>query len=239
MEPETEYRWAVRAENRDGSSSWVFGPRFTTPEEDPEEDIFVEDDGAATLSFSDSTSSQSSNTEIQNPFNIEIEFLSNFNEEDKEAIRYAAARWESLLVDVPDWQLPRGWGQSSHYCGSEPFTGPKKVDDLKIYVSELSGWGSTLGAAYPSLMRGNLTRIGTENGPGPTAYGCVMLKAGMDKEEPNGNSAQPFRISTLDLAAVEDMGYPVRMENASPFELNWQRGKVVAEKSDWCAIHPH
>ena len=30
LEPGTEYRWAVRAENGDGSSAWVFGPNFTT-----------------------------------------------------------------------------------------------------------------------------------------------------------------------------------------------------------------
>ncbi len=30
LEPDTEYRWAVRAENGDGSSAWVFGPNFTT-----------------------------------------------------------------------------------------------------------------------------------------------------------------------------------------------------------------
>ena len=29
----TEYRWAVRAENRDGPSQWVFGPNFTTADE--------------------------------------------------------------------------------------------------------------------------------------------------------------------------------------------------------------
>ena len=30
LEPDTEYRWAVRAENSDGASEWVFGPNFTT-----------------------------------------------------------------------------------------------------------------------------------------------------------------------------------------------------------------
>ena len=30
LEPGTEYRWAVRAENSDGPSAWVFGPNFTT-----------------------------------------------------------------------------------------------------------------------------------------------------------------------------------------------------------------
>ena len=45
LEPDTEYRWAVRAENGDGYSAWVFGPNFTTlaketdetPEEEEEE----------------------------------------------------------------------------------------------------------------------------------------------------------------------------------------------------------
>ena len=30
LKPKTTYRWAVRAENRDGASDWVFGPKFTT-----------------------------------------------------------------------------------------------------------------------------------------------------------------------------------------------------------------
>ena len=35
LQPNTEYRWAVRAENSDGTSEWVFGPNFTTlPSED-------------------------------------------------------------------------------------------------------------------------------------------------------------------------------------------------------------
>ena len=35
LQPNTEYRWAVRAENSDGTSAWIHGPNFTTlPEED-------------------------------------------------------------------------------------------------------------------------------------------------------------------------------------------------------------
>lgn len=30
LEPDTEYRWAVRAENPDGASDWVYGDNFTT-----------------------------------------------------------------------------------------------------------------------------------------------------------------------------------------------------------------
>ena len=44
LEPETEYRWAVRAENSDGASAWVFGPNFTTLPDDIEGDDSVETD---------------------------------------------------------------------------------------------------------------------------------------------------------------------------------------------------
>ena len=33
LKPSTTYRWAVRAENPDGASEWVFGPNFTTLED--------------------------------------------------------------------------------------------------------------------------------------------------------------------------------------------------------------
>lgn len=51
LEPGTEYRWAVRAENTDGASAWIHGPNFTTLSEDQadgqgqhseEEELFVD-----------------------------------------------------------------------------------------------------------------------------------------------------------------------------------------------------
>ena len=33
LEPNTEYRWTVRAENKDGASKWVYGRKFRTEEE--------------------------------------------------------------------------------------------------------------------------------------------------------------------------------------------------------------
>ena len=38
LAPDTEYRWAVRAENSDGRSAWVFGPNFTTVEEETQKE---------------------------------------------------------------------------------------------------------------------------------------------------------------------------------------------------------
>ena len=46
LEPGTEYRWAARAENRDGRSAWVFGPNFTTLPEEEEEAPEEEEDAA-------------------------------------------------------------------------------------------------------------------------------------------------------------------------------------------------
>ena len=37
LEPDTEYRWAVRAENGGGASEWVFGPNFTTLADETDE----------------------------------------------------------------------------------------------------------------------------------------------------------------------------------------------------------
>ena len=52
LEPDTEYRWAVRAENDDGRSEWVFGPNFTTLAEDEEEATEDEETTVATTSLS-------------------------------------------------------------------------------------------------------------------------------------------------------------------------------------------
>ena len=50
LEPNTEYRWAVRAENRDGPSKWVFGDRFATLADVKEESDL---DAEVTLLLSD------------------------------------------------------------------------------------------------------------------------------------------------------------------------------------------
>ena len=59
LEPNTEYRWAARAENRDGASAWVFGPNFTTlPEEEEEQGQEEAEETEAGETETDSTSSQ-------------------------------------------------------------------------------------------------------------------------------------------------------------------------------------
>ena len=67
LEPNTEYRWAVRAENADGPSKWVFGDRFFT------------------LSENDTT------------FNIELIFVDEMSSLKKQTIREGAQIWERVL----------------------------------------------------------------------------------------------------------------------------------------------
>ena len=63
LEPNTEYRWAARAENSDGPSDWVFGPNFTTlPDhqdgQDSDEEMEEEDETTEEEEETDSTSSE-------------------------------------------------------------------------------------------------------------------------------------------------------------------------------------
>ena len=46
LESGTEYRWAVRAENGDGPSAWVFGPNFTTLEAVSGQETTQEEEGS-------------------------------------------------------------------------------------------------------------------------------------------------------------------------------------------------
>ena len=55
-------------------------------------------------------------------FNIDLVFTDSFYEigytqEDIETIRYAASRWEEILLDIPDWTLPAGFSPMQNVCG--------------------------------------------------------------------------------------------------------------------------
>ena len=78
LQPNTEYRWAVRSENENGASEWVLGENFTT--------AFPVGDGE---------------------FNIDLVFVSNaFTPEDKQLIEEVVDIWEQIIVaDLPDYEV--------------------------------------------------------------------------------------------------------------------------------------
>ena len=61
LEPDTEYRWAVRAENSDGTSEWIHGPNFTTLSENQD----GQDDGQG-----DQTDAASTASELDTPIRL-------------------------------------------------------------------------------------------------------------------------------------------------------------------------
>ena len=71
LEPNTEYRWAIRAENRDGPSDWVFGENFTTLSAPAE------------------------------PFNIDLRWTGEITYPAPfiAAVERAAEKWESIIIN--------------------------------------------------------------------------------------------------------------------------------------------
>ena len=105
LQPNTEYRWAVRAENSNGASEWVFGPNFTTLPE---------------------------NQDGQDPklFEIELLFTDNVPQEDQELFRRAAGEWEKIIIQgLFDIKLP-----TAFYAGEVFLHEGRSVDDLLLVV---------------------------------------------------------------------------------------------------------
>ena len=86
-------------------------------------------------------------------FDIELVFLStDFTQQQKRMIRYAARRWMSIIrEDLPDYTFASGW---SGHCGDPSYRIPagERIDDLRIYVissdddpdydwTGVAGWG--------------------------------------------------------------------------------------------------
>ena len=68
-------------------------------------------------------------------FDIELVFLDEFNEIQKNVLRYMARRWMAVISeDLPDYTFTQGW---SGTCGDRSFTIPsgERIDDLRIYVT--------------------------------------------------------------------------------------------------------
>ena len=86
-------------------------------------------------------------------FDIELVFLGSFTESHKNVFRYVARRWMSVVTeDLPDYEFTQGWSDS---CGDHSFEIPagERIDDLRIYITNLDGDGFILGFGGPSVLR--------------------------------------------------------------------------------------
>ena len=86
-------------------------------------------------------------------FDIELVFLDQVTERQKNVIQYAAKRWMSVVVeDLPDYTFTQGF---SGTCGDQSYEIPSgdRIDDLRIYVSTSVNSPFALGQGGPHLLR--------------------------------------------------------------------------------------
>ena len=106
LEPNTEYRWTVRAENSAGASEWVFGPNFTTSIDSGGDDQNQDGQGEHSAAADDSTTT-SEETPLDEPteskFSITLYWDDTYPPHCVSAIEDAAAKWETVVIgDLQD-----------------------------------------------------------------------------------------------------------------------------------------
>ena len=104
---------------------------------------------------------------VESVFNIELVYLENFSDSQKEKIDFAVQRWTSMLTaDLPDYEFTSDWWAS---CGNQSFEIRKgeRIDDLRIYVSFLEPGDWANGRGGHSLLRDNHLPV----------VGCMEFKA--------------------------------------------------------------
>ncbi|MDE0554157.1 MAG: leucine-rich repeat domain-containing protein [Candidatus Poribacteria bacterium] len=97
--------------------------------------------------------------EIESSFNIDLVFLGDFIEEEREIWHYAAKRWESAIqTGHPDYTFSEAW---SGTCGDQSINiiEGEQIDDLRIYVTK-SNDGYRLSGTPMVLHASSLPLIG-------------------------------------------------------------------------------
>ena len=86
-------------------------------------------------------------------FDIELVFLDNVTDHQKNVIEHAAKRWMSVIVgDLPDHAFAQDF---SGTCGGQPYEIPsgEQIDDLRIYVSTFVSSTFSIGEGSPHVLR--------------------------------------------------------------------------------------
>ena len=100
-------------------------------------------------------------------YDIELVFLGDFHEGQKNVVRYVARRWMSVIVeDLPDHQFSQGWSST---CGGQSLAilPGEQIDDLRIYVGVFEDAEGPAGLGGTNLLRQNHLPI----------VGCMTLKS--------------------------------------------------------------
>ena len=157
-------------------------------------------------------------------FDIELVFLDDFDEKQKEMLRLVAKRWMSVITDdLQDYEFAQGW---SGQCGDHSFEIPagERIDDLRIYMTTFEGGGpeggGPVGRGGPSLLRdgshlpvvgcmgfdlehANLLITGLHEVGHVLGFGTIWDDLGFYQNPPDGD--QHFS-GPLAIAAFDDAG---------------------------------
>lgn len=173
LEPDTEYRWVVRADRGNESSRWASGGIFRTLE-----------NSTSQPDVTPSLSINQLNSAPVDPFNIELFFTIGFFEAgftfaDMDTIKAAVQRWEDVLIDIPDWKISRVRIADIHCHNDQPFRHPEEVDDLYVIIGALSPnyYGATATASI-SVSRG----FENHSNMGLTISGCIGIRPDVKSE---------------------------------------------------------
>ena len=103
-------------------------------------------------------------------FDIELVFLDQVTEFQKNVIQYTARRWMSVIVeDLPDYIFTQGF---SGTCGGQSYEIPsgEQIDDLRIYVSTSVSSTFAIGRGGPQMLR-ETTHL--------PVVGCMAIKVNL------------------------------------------------------------
>ena len=176
-------------------------------------------------------------------FDIELVFLDEFTEGQKNVLRYTVRRWMSIITeDLPDYDFTQGWSEA---CGDESFdiSSGERIDDLRIYAS--SRESGPLGLASPRVLREthlpvvgcmsfnmqttDLLNVGLHEIGHVLGVGALWRRFGFYQNPPNGDTHfnGPLAIAAFDDASGRDYTgakVPVEMDG-----VHWRYSVLEGE----------
>ena len=153
FDPTTTYQWAVRAKNKKEASDWVEGPAFTMAAYVPVSPIRYPDRWLDDLPD-------------HAVFDIELVFLDDFPQWQKNEMRWTADLWELAFTDALADQPPiKNARQAS--CGDHLVDlSNRYVDDLTIFVARHYADGAMATGAVLAGRESDQT----------TSFGCITIE---------------------------------------------------------------
>ena len=189
-------------------------------------------------------------------FDIELVFLGDFLEGQKNVARHMVRRWMSVVVeDLPDHQFSQGWSSTCGGHSIEVLPG-ERIDGLRIYVGSFNDSEGPSGYGGPSLLRQSylpivgcitlnskpshwaitvLHEVGHALGFGRGVWSDHGLLQGLSHDDPSPDTHfnGPLAISAFNKAGGQDyMGakVPVQKMDGSHWRYSVLRGEVMGPR---------